>query len=300
MAHTIQRGKVLSSLAESGHVGTFYRKLDGIANTNKLKAGIEKRASVFYGFCSYHDTELFKNIELHEFTKTKENCWASSYRAVCHEFYQKNAAIEVTNWQRDNLDNGLDTYLQVFVQEKIFLHQRDVTKGFDDISLIKKNYEEIKVTSSFDDLISYVFEYDSPLTIAVCACISPFFDINNKKIQNKGNGKESFQHLSLSTVTINGKAAYVISHLKKHDVIGKYLEEVLSKPLEYINNWLMTCIFAYTENNYFRLSWWDSLDISTKDEIYNLFLSENYTRIINYDTPVGQSIPCKLIAVERI
>ncbi len=89
MAHTIQRGKVLSSLAESGHVGTFYRKLDGIANTNKLKAGIEKRASVFYGFCSYHDTELFKNIELHEFTKTKENCWASSYRAVCHEFYQK-------------------------------------------------------------------------------------------------------------------------------------------------------------------------------------------------------------------
>lgn len=88
-AHTIQRGRVLSSLAERGHVGTFYRNLTGFEETRKLKTGVKKEASIFYGFCHYHDTELFKAIELEEFHPSLPNAWASSYRAVCHEYYQK-------------------------------------------------------------------------------------------------------------------------------------------------------------------------------------------------------------------
>ncbi len=299
-AHTIQRGNVLSSLAENGHVGTFYRNLDGIDNTNRLKAGIERKASIFYGFCSFHDTELFKGIEVNEFSKTKENCWASSYRAVCHEYYQKKAAIDVTHWQIRHLDSGLDVYHQVFLQEKLYIHQVNVEKGFSDISIIKGVYETIKTDGQYEELVSYVIEYDAPLTIAVCASISPYFDLNGIRIQNTGDVKESFQHFSLSTVTLNGKAAYIVSHLKQHDVIGKYLKEVFSMPLANINNWLTTCIFAYTENNYFRLSWWGSLDETTKAKVYGLFLSENYTKTINYDDLVSRSIPSNLVSVERI
>lgn len=299
-AHTIQKGNVLSSLAENGHVGTFYRNLNGIENTNRLKAGIERKASIFYGFCSFHDTELFKGIELNEFSKTKENCWASSYRAVCHEYYQKKAAIDVTHWQIKHLDSGLDVYHQVFLQERLYIHQLNVEKGFSDISIIKGAYETIKKDSQYEGLVSYVIEYDAPLTIAVCASISPYFDLNGIKIQNTGDANESFQHFSLSTVTLNGKAAYVVSHLKQHDVIGKYLEVVFSMPLANINDWLTTCIFAYTENNYFRLSWWGSLDETTKTTIYGLFLSENYTKTINYDDLVSRSIPSDLVSIERI
>lgn len=299
-AHTIQKGNVLSSLAEDGHVGTFYRNFSGIDNTNRLKAGIEKKASVFYGFCNFHDTELFKDIELNEFTKTKENCWASSYRAVCHEYYQKKAAIDVTDWQRKNLDNGLEIYHQVFLQERLFIHKVNVEKGFSDISLIKDFYEIIKKSEQYEELTSYVLEYDAPLTIAVCASISPYYDLNGIKIQNIGNAKENFQHFSLSTVTLNGKATYVISHLKRHNVIGKYLEEVFSMSPSKINNWLITCIFAYTENNYFRLSWWESLEETTKSKIYSMFFSENYTKTINYDDLVSRSIPSTLISIERL
>ncbi|ABE54402.1 metal-binding protein [Shewanella denitrificans OS217] len=299
-AHTIQKGKVLSSFAENGHVGTFYRNLNGIDNPTRLKAGIEKKASIFLGFCKYHDTELFKCIELNGFSKTKENCWASSYRAVCHEYYQKKAAIDATDWQRKYLDSGLDVYHQVFLQERLYIHQVNIEKGFSDIALIKVAYEDIKVNSQIDEIISYVLEFDAPLTIAVCASISPYFDLNGIKIQNIGYANEKFQHFSISTVTLNGNAAYVVSHLKKHDTIGNYLKEVLSMPLAYINNWLTTCIFAYTENNYFRLSWWDSLDENTRMDIYNLFLSENYTKTLDYNDLVSRSISSSLVSIERV
>uniref|UniRef100_UPI001BE41041 hypothetical protein n=1 Tax=Vibrio anguillarum TaxID=55601 RepID=UPI001BE41041 len=107
--------------AESGHVGTFYRNLTGFEETRKLKTGVKKEASIFYRFCHYHDTELFKAIELEEFHPSLPNAWASSYRAVCHEYYQKKAAMEAVEWQTENIDKGLELYQQVLIQEKLYI-----------------------------------------------------------------------------------------------------------------------------------------------------------------------------------
>jgi hypothetical protein len=60
-AHTVQRGRVLSSMAKDGHVGTFYRNINGFEKLRDIKTGIKKEASIFYGFCEYHDTELTTN-----------------------------------------------------------------------------------------------------------------------------------------------------------------------------------------------------------------------------------------------
>lgn len=82
--HTIQRGRVLASMAKDGQIGTFYRNTYGFEDTKSIQTGIKRKASIFYGFCDYHDTELFKNIEIAEFTISSENCWALSQCCVIY------------------------------------------------------------------------------------------------------------------------------------------------------------------------------------------------------------------------
>lgn len=299
-AHTIQRGRVLSSLAESGHVGTFYRKLTGFEETRKLKTGVKKEASIFYGFCHYHDTELFKAIELDEFHPSLPNAWASSYRAVCHEYYQKKAAMEAVEWQTENIDKGLLLYQQVLIQEKLYISRLNVRKGFEDIERIKLAYETAYENKDFSRITSYVIKFDAPLTIAVCASISPYYDLNHNKMQNTGNPYDNFQHIALSTVTIDGNAAYVISYLSEHGIIDAYVKELISKGNEFVKSWLMKSIFAYTENCFFKLSWWSSLSPEVQKKIYALAISENYTKTFEYDDLVSVTVTGDIVEIISI
>jgi hypothetical protein len=299
-AHTVQRGRVLSSMAKDGHVGTFYRNSNGFENVRDIKSGVKREASIFYGFCDFHDTELFKEIELSEFIGSPENCWASSYRAICHEYYQKKAAKEAVVWQIDNLDKGYNLNEQLILQEQLFLLKRDVFKGFDDISSIKEKFEQVKVGNEYHMISSYVIVLSEPLSLAVCATISPYYDINGVKIQNLGVPNCLFQHFAISTVTVNGGAAYVISYLKEHSVIENYLNDVFDKDYEFIKSWLTKSIFAYSENCFFNLDWWNRLSPDKKASIYSLAMSENYTVPFEIDDLVSCEIAGVISSIDRI
>lgn len=282
-AHTIQRGRVLASMAKNGQVGTFYRNTHGFNDTRSIQNGIKTKASIFYGYCDHHDSELFRNIEVNEFTVSPENCWASSYRAICHEYYQKNAAKNAVIWQKGNCDKGYQPYEQLILQEGLVYLERDIKKGFDDISRIKSEFEQLKISNQLNQFTSYIIQLDSPLDIAVCGTMSPYYDINAQKIQNLGNPNTPFEHFYISTVTLQGKAAYVIAHLNHDKIIGNYLKKLFSQNHQFILNWLSKSIFAYSENTFFRLDWWFSIDPASQQAIYDLAMDENYTRPFVYD-----------------
>ncbi|WP_139345353.1 SEC-C domain-containing protein [Pseudocolwellia agarivorans] len=299
-AHTIQRGRVLSSIAKDGHVGSFYRNNSGFENVRDIKLGVKKEASIFYGFCDFHDTELFKEIELNEFIASPENCWASSYRAICHEYYQKKAAKKAVTWQIDNLDKGYKLSEQLILQEQLMLLKRDVFKGFDDILSIKEKYEQVRISSNYHMISSYVIVINEPLSLAVCGTMSPYYDINGVKIQNLGISNYLFQHFAISTVTVNGKGAYVISYLKEHSVIKNYLSDVFAKSNDFIKSWLTKSIFAYSENCFFNLDWWEELSSDKKLSIYNLAMSENYTKKIDIDDVVSSEVKGEISSIDLI
>jgi hypothetical protein len=299
-AHTVQRGRVLASLARKGHVGTFYRNTDGFQDVRSLKTGIRKDASIFYGFCEYHDVELFREIEINEFQPTLENCWSSSYRAICHESYQKNAGVEVVSWQLEHLDKGHRVIDQVLIQDNLRRMERDIQKGLSDITAIKHRFEEIHTTKKYCELVCYVIEFDQPLSIAVCASISPFYDIENKKFQNLGNPNEVFQHYAISTITLNGNAGYVVCHLEEHEKIGSYLSNVFSRDPNFVKNWLTKSIFAYTENCYFDLDWWGKLATSSQESIFELAMSENYENEFEFDDLVGKEVGGQIAQIHHL
>lgn len=300
-AHTIQRGRVLASMSDNNNqVGTFYRNRHDFDKIISIKNGIKRQASIFYGFCDFHDADLFKGFEVSEFISTTENCWASSYRAICHEYYQKNAAKDAVLWMKENIDKGRKPHEQLIIQENLALLEIDIHKGFDDIHRIKIEFEKIRTNLSYKGFTSYVIQINSPLDIAVCGTVAPFHDLNGKKIQNLGDPNKPFEHFFISTVTMNGNAAYVISHLKTHPIISDYLDDLFARGYQFIIQWLTKSIFAHSENTYFRLDWWTGLDEKRQQAIFDLAMVENYTQPFAYDDLVSGSTTGKIVSITKI
>ena len=78
-SHSIQNSKVLKKIADNGHLYSPQPRSD-------LQIPImydwgRSKASVFTGFCGYHDKTLFQPIEDQDFTGTKEQVFLYTYRA---------------------------------------------------------------------------------------------------------------------------------------------------------------------------------------------------------------------------
>ncbi|WP_404983089.1 hypothetical protein [Cobetia marina] len=299
-AHTIQRSIVLSSMEVNGHVGSFFKNHKALRGDDQVKSGIKKEASVFYGFCEYHDTKIFKDIEVHDVELSAPNCWASSYRAICHELYQKKAAYRVNLWLRDNYDRGMKVHQQVQAQDRLRYLGDGIKKGEANIVYAKNRYEEIAVNNDYSEVCSYVIRFDSPLFVAVSGVISPFYDIKGVRIQNLGNPNVEFQLLAISTVLKDGKGVYILSFLKEHYLIDKYLADIFSRGHDFVKKWLIQSIFAYTENVYFRLDWWDELDSSDKHLVRGYANRGFYEKYHPVDTLLSSLIPGRIVGIQYV
>ena len=107
-AHSIQRNRLLSAIADNGHV---YKISANIASMKKNKGrltyekcGINK-VSTFLGFCKRHDNELFEPIDNFPLIPTDQQVLLYSYRSLCRELFVKENALELIN---KHLENSVD------------------------------------------------------------------------------------------------------------------------------------------------------------------------------------------------
>jgi hypothetical protein len=96
-AHTVQRSGGLSRIAVDGHVLVFDSSIATmLANRGALvpeRIGIN-RASTFTGFCGYHDSSTFVEIEQKPSQATPKQNTLLGYRGLCRELFVKSAAYE--------------------------------------------------------------------------------------------------------------------------------------------------------------------------------------------------------------
>ena len=102
-AHSIQRkGPLARIVGAANHVSRLEPSKDGSAYVvNDIGW---KRASVFPGYCSAHDSALFRPLEETAFIGEHEHCVLQAFRNICNELYRKNALLESFMFQRDHVD----------------------------------------------------------------------------------------------------------------------------------------------------------------------------------------------------
>ena len=114
-SHTIQRkGPLERIFDQTGHVMHFNAdSKSGEIDVDKIGW---KKASIFPGYCSGHDSSLFEPIEKEAFTGDHWHCVLHAFRNVCNELYRKRALIESLEFQKSCVDRGFDLDSQINFQ----------------------------------------------------------------------------------------------------------------------------------------------------------------------------------------
>ncbi len=124
-AHTVQRSGGLSRIAKEGHVYGFKPTMKMmIDNDGKIIPNLIglKHASTFTGFCSLHDSETFKKLEIEPFSATPEKCFLLAYRAFSRELFTKRADLDSSDIFPE-MDAGLSLPIQIEIQSMLKLRK---------------------------------------------------------------------------------------------------------------------------------------------------------------------------------
>lgn len=180
-SHTVQRNGPLRSIARDGHVYGY--RVTGVAGEEELPKLIGLRdASVFPGFCSLHDTQLFASVERARIEATPKTAFLLTYRALAYELHQKKksrAAAEVVA----SLDQGRSFIDQAFVQQLAAqldhgseIAQRELEAQ---LTALKADHE----FADFSRFKAIFITFDRVLPFAASFFVAPYEDISGHKIQ---------------------------------------------------------------------------------------------------------------------
>lgn len=271
-AHSLSKSAVLELIAEDRHLLTI-RQNDNCMDF--VRVGI-RDASSYYGFCNFHDTTLFENIDKNPFAINNRSAWEYHYRTLCHEIYKRENGIDVLRELElnGNDENEKERLLEIF------------ERGLADCAAEKENMENV---DAINNIKWVTFQFDNVVTpIVSSTLICPDRLWNGSMNFNINDFMLNAPLLSLNYIGSRNCRALAIfawsSH--EHDACKKYIESI-EKLRGKIGNAILQIILEKSENTYFRQSWISSLDYRTKKRMIDYFEDSTLLGGTTNRTPLG-------------
>lgn len=271
-AHTVSRGPNLAKIAKNGHVLQYGASIpDMKKNGGKLsvkRIGI-KDASVFHGFCSKHDREIFSCIENEAFAGRPDQCLAVAYRTMSRELYGKDAGAHLRETLR-GADKGLQPFEQFMFQTML----DDIDTGNEAARReLKATHDALTaalVGARTDTLSSVIFEFAAPLPFMFAGAWSPFTDLHGSEIQ-KGFADELLEQVFVSSFAGKTSAMICVSWRNIDGAPGKVIADQLEElPDESRASACLQFVMKHVENVFFNPDWFGALDEKQKERLDQL------------------------------
>lgn len=255
-AHSIQNNKILKRISTEGQVYMPCPKNDNPFSP-MAKWG-RKEATVFTGFCGYHDNEMFKAIENEDFNKNNYQIFLYIYRCFALEYHKK---MEVSNMQNMLIDK---------IPSRAGAIKHDFS-GFElainDLESCKKEFDNALINEEYDILSSLVWEFEQPIKFAASGFTVLDKDLKGNRLQDLSDLTKEMKHVFVSIFPEGEKTYCIIAWLKSNnDLFKGYKEQISELDINqrkiYINNLLP----IITENITINPEAWDRLEQYKKDE----------------------------------
>jgi len=187
----------MDNIARNGHVYMF--KTSGDMKP-RLKSVGKNRATVFTGYCNYHDTKLFSSIDFRknlEFNQDNtEQAVRLSLRAVSHEYWSKlntkNFYTKVVSCAKRKDIDGLkillnvdENYAQSFIDNVDYVHSLLLQGTKVASTRIGRMFRSLLTQIENNRFhLSEIKRYNIPdvCSLAASTLISPEFDFENNRI----------------------------------------------------------------------------------------------------------------------
>lgn len=261
-AHTVQKKGGLAAIAEVGHVltvkPTMKEMIETEGNPQPRKIGVNN-ASVFPGFCSRHDTTLFKPIEGKSLALTKDTAFLFSYRAIAYERFAKRAQLRSTDIQRE-ADRGHPFWKQAAIQMHLATVIAGIKIGMRDMNLWKDQFDARLLSGVRDDFHFVAVRFDQVLPVVACGAFHPEFDFQGKPLQRLGRDSVEFDHITLTVTTFDAQTILVFGWIGSEDGPAKALaDSFVALDDARKADALVRLLFIHTDNLFLQPSWWEAL-----------------------------------------
>jgi hypothetical protein len=141
-------------IAKDGHVYSFKKSIQELDKNNGVfsveKIGINN-ASVFNGFCSKHDKELFLDIEDKQIIFSDKQILLLAYRAIANELYLKYSSL---NYNSKLSMHKLEIPMEIIGDYINYINLREeaIKLVIRDLEYIKKCYDSSLINN---DILKY-------------------------------------------------------------------------------------------------------------------------------------------------
>lgn len=210
-AHAIQNNRILNKISENGMIISMDGVQHLIFQTAETKG--RKIATVFTGFCKYHDKILFQEIEDKPFTCTSKQLFLLTYRTMAWHYHKKQEQINATCIHYEKLrEEGYD-----LAKSNDFLDYLTMLSiGNSDNDAEKKQFDEYLLEEKFDVISSVIWEIPYEVSFAVSMMTELEHDIKGNKL-NDMMSDEPTAKIYLNIFPTEGKSLCIWSWLEDNN-----------------------------------------------------------------------------------
>lgn len=268
-AHSIQNNRILRKIADDGYV---YMPLPKGNEWNNIQSKFgRKEATVFTGFCGYHDKTIFQEIEDKEFKKSEEQVFLFIYRAFAKELHAK---LEAVNMKKILFSKKPSA----FVDRNSIDSFKGMELAVEDLNYDKEVFDCALVNKKYDLLRYIIWEINGTSKFAASGMEAPTTDLKGNKIQDLMDFNNRAAHLYYSIFPEDEKTYVIIACLKRDEeklksIFGQLEKLDLRERKNYINNTLP----IMSENIVINPTSWENLTEQAKTDFASLFLGRATT-----------------------
>lgn len=275
-AHTISKSLNLKSIAEHEHVYSFKPSLGGLIK-NGGKFSVEKtsikKTSTFNGFCSKHDSELFKSIDSN-FEISHEHIFLNYYRTLVRELFLKEKNAKFQSDKMKSYDKGMNLLEQIMFQKTVDLVHMGFDVGHRDLQVVKKVLDKKLIDKKFDDMKYYALIINKIPDIMSSGVWVVTSDFNDNELADLSDLEKNYNSLCVSTLLFSTNQGLILFSWNESIDCPECIKFITSLNNLSNDNKIKAAVywlFTANENIYFSPKWWNNLEISKQKQIIDLF-----------------------------
>ncbi|WP_287021514.1 hypothetical protein [Cohnella sp.] len=267
-AHTIQNNRILNRISVDNHVYRFTPTVNKRGVVPNLEKISKNKASTFFGFCDYHDTEMFKPIERKDYVGEDIQNFLFSFRSIAFEYQKKIRLLR-------NIKNLFELQPSAMLMHDFVYLYRVAQSDVKDYEHMYERLKQSYLANQFNCFKTIFRQLNYEISFATCATFTVEYDLFGNKINdiyNIGDVKVASIHLNIYPV--EGKSNIIITHhINDDDIYSGYFDQLNALDEETLTRYLNYIIIYSTENVFFSPTFIESLSPTQKESLESSFIS---------------------------
>lgn len=270
-AHTLQRSRMLETIAKDGHVYGITRNFQDFLKGKRVVPWGVKKASVRPFLCGTHDDALFSSMEKAGFRVCREHCFLLGYRAILNGIYLTRATGDVATLMRQLASQATGLHQKALLvkaawrRECANFHHQQLERE-------KKQFDQALLSNDLSRFHIYVIEFQERPDILSSHPFFPVRDFDGNQLQSMTIASGALQVLTFSLVPAGGSGAAVfVWSSDSDDASRKFVESLQRMAPEQIPHAIVRMCYTLCENSFYAPSWWEALSDEERKVLHGRF-----------------------------